>query len=352
MKIKNAVTIAGAFFCLLTACNSPEKDPVEEVKPITEEPKPLPPDSTAYFDSILKLKVNMPPIWQKGEYDKQAIADFSELANKSGGKFTYVRHAKEVAGTATNIIRKSLSKGADVLFLVDKTGSMADDIENIKNGLHQIVKELGRQKDVRCGMAFYGDKNEDRNWFNAVDFTYKLDSIKSRISDIKADGGGDLPESVYDGFFQAMTTMNFDTTRKVIVLVIGDAPSLDSNLADHSLEDVIAACKQRDIAINLYPMLLATNDGADALIYKPKETNLISKIFPNPSRGTAEVVISQKANYEFELINQRGGVVKRGKFQGDGVHLDLSSYSNGLYVFRIINAESRITSSSKIILQR
>ncbi|MBL7811648.1 MAG: T9SS type A sorting domain-containing protein [Bacteroidetes bacterium] len=325
------------------------------------EPKPLPaplvvkqilPDTAGLFDSMMRLQVTLPPILEKAQFDEVAAKEFTRLARETGGKFTLIRDVQEVVGSATSIIRRNLRKGTDVLLLVDKTGSMDDDIASIKVGLHKIVNALKKEKDIRCGMAFYGDKNNDDNWFNYLDFSKDFDSLQARIEDVKAEGGGDMPESVYDGFFEAHNKMNWDSTRRRMVILIGDAPSLDSNLAEYQLEDVIRVCRKHNISTNLYPMLLATNDGERAKITKPKTADLIGKVYPNPGTGPVTVEMSNYGTYEIQVYNQAGALLQQWEFSGKHTRADLSAYAPGLYLLRTIQKETRTVETARIVLQK
>ena len=304
-----------------------------------------------YADSLLRISIPEPPLLGKSEFDKEAHTEFSELAKTTGGSFILVRKSSEVAGTAVRIISENLKKGTDVLFLVDQTGSMSDDIENIKVGMKDIIRAIKKQRDIRCGMAFYGDKNEDREWFRHTRFTYDFDTLEKQIQSISASGGGDLPESVYDGFFEAMSTMNVDGSRKLMVMIIGDAQSLDSTRSTYSLQDVLAFCKKRDVHINLYPMLLATNDDSVEET-TPVHADLIYMVYPNPTRGDVNFKTNRAGFYEYEIINQAGSIIKTGGLAGPEATINIGMLSNGLYAIRLIDAESRHTESHKVVLQK
>ncbi len=305
----------------------------------------------SYADSLLRIPIPEPPLLGKAEFDKEAHTDFGELAKTTGGSFILVRKASDVANTAVRIINENLKKGTDVLFLIDQTGSMSDDIDNIKLGMKDIIRAIKKQKDIRCGMAFYGDKNEDAHWFRHTRFTYNFDTLESHIQNISATGGGDLPESVYDGFFEAMSTMNGDDSRKLMVMIIGDAHSLDSTRSTYSLQDVLAFCKKRDVHINLYPMLLATNDDRVEET-TPVFADLIYMVFPNPTKGEVNFKTNRAGFYEYEIINQAGSIVRTGSLIGPEATINMSMLSNGLYAIRLIDSESRHTESHKVVLQK
>lgn len=116
---------------------------------------------------------------------------------------------------------------ADIVFIIDTTGSMGDEINNVKNNVNSFVDTL-KTKGVSAGLALveYRDieedgydstkihKNGSSNWF------YDMDSYKNKISSsLYADGGGDTPESVVDALETARLLDMRASAGKIFVLV-------------------------------------------------------------------------------------------------------------------------------------
>ncbi|MFN2586500.1 MAG: hypothetical protein ABR613_00070 [Actinomycetota bacterium] len=105
--------------------------------------------------------------------------------------------------------------GLDVFFLVDVSDSMESTINGLREGMNEIVEELGRAKiDVQFGLGSfkdypipgYGDPR-------AGDYPYRLDraigpadaSFTEALESLQSSGGGDLPESQLTAVYQAAT---------------------------------------------------------------------------------------------------------------------------------------------------
>ena len=58
-----------------------------------------------------------------------------------------------------NIIKDNMIDNTDIIFVLDKTGSMSDAIDNINIGLKQIMIFLQKHENIRLEKATYGDKN-------------------------------------------------------------------------------------------------------------------------------------------------------------------------------------------------
>ncbi|HYO61769.1 MAG TPA: hypothetical protein VEU29_07710 [Actinomycetota bacterium] len=105
--------------------------------------------------------------------------------------------------------------GLDVFFLVDVSDSMNPTIAGLREGMNEIVEELGKSKiDVEFGVGSYKDYPIP-GYGDAVggDYPYRLDraigpadaSFTKALESLRSSGGGDLPESQLTGVYQAAT---------------------------------------------------------------------------------------------------------------------------------------------------
>ena len=115
----------------------------------------------------------------------------------------------------------------DVLFLIDSTGSMGDEIDQLKNNILSIsaqVAALPSRPDVRFGMVTYrdhGDQYVTRNY----NFTRDVQSFQKVLMDLRAAGGGDTPEALNEGLSEAIYGMNWRGGETVnFVFLVADAP--------------------------------------------------------------------------------------------------------------------------------
>lgn len=118
----------------------------------------------------------------------------------------------------------------DVVFAIDATGSMKDDIDLLRKKLiSRLQEKLKSFGDVRFGLLFYRDYGDNFNTrglpVKQFDFTYDFDEFSKNLNSIKIRGteGGDIPEAVYEALFACMDFYKWrgGATKKVIL--IGDA---------------------------------------------------------------------------------------------------------------------------------
>ena len=119
----------------------------------------------------------------------------------------------------------------DLLFLLDATGSMADEIDQIKTTLLSIserINALPARPDLRFGMVTYRDRG-DEFVTRVYDFDADVPTFLSTIQDVIADGGDDIPESLNEALHVAVhrPTWRLDDAIRLIVLVADAPPHLD-----------------------------------------------------------------------------------------------------------------------------
>jgi len=307
------------------------------------------------LDSLYKLSIFIPPLYDKQAFDSAATIKFFELAKATQGEVTLLVNSKLISNEIIEIIKTHASDNSDILFLIDKTGSMIDDIENVKKGLEQIIESINNFKNVRLAIALYGDKNVDgSNWFSYKDFEEDYSSAKQFINAIQVSDGGDTPESVYDGFFKSAEQGFWKSDSKRMIILIGDAPPLEKPASDYSISDVIKQATEDKIIMNFYPIVVTpTSDVVSTTPEtKPYETeNLILVFFPNPSTGLINVDFVKSDNYSIEIFNSSGNIVLTENFSGENWKKDISNFSAGIYVFRVSNQDNKFQ-TYKFVLQK
>ena len=140
----------------------------------------------------------------------------------------------------------------DVMFVIDATGSMGDEIEQLKANLASIsdrLEQLPAQPDVRFAMTVFRDRG-DAFVTRTFDFTSDIKAFQVALRAVEADGGGDTPESVNAALYDAVHKPAWrggDTVS--LAFLIGDAaPHLDYQDDPDYTTSVVAAA-QRGIKI-------------------------------------------------------------------------------------------------------
>jgi len=114
----------------------------------------------------------------------------------------------------------------DVVFAIDATGSMADEIQQVKQHLWSTANGILQgdpQPDVRFGLVVYRDR-QDAEHTRVVPLTRDVDAIHRELMSLQATGGGDYPEDVDAALQLAVDEMNWSESGARLVFLIGDAP--------------------------------------------------------------------------------------------------------------------------------
>ncbi len=116
----------------------------------------------------------------------------------------------------------------DVVFLLDATGSMGDEIAVIKEKMREMISAIALGEpspDVRFGIVVYRDRG-DEYVTRRYPLTRDIDQTVADLRDIEATGGGDYPESLNEGLHVALHDMEWNRTEGAahLVFLIADAP--------------------------------------------------------------------------------------------------------------------------------
>jgi len=109
--------------------------------------------------------------------------------------------------------------------VIDTTGSMADEIERIKNTLLRVTGKLrALQSDfIRYGAVLYRDIG-DVYLTKAHPFTKEISDFDRALQSVGAGGGGDGPESLNQGLAEAVG-MGWREGAAKVAFLNADAPS-------------------------------------------------------------------------------------------------------------------------------
>lgn len=188
--------------------------------------------------------------------EEELIRLFSELTDNDPSACNLVRDPSEIPDVLCRIVADA-EKGSEIVFLVDNTTSMRDDIDEVKRNINRIIDCL--PDGVRLGAATYGDINVDGpGWYERSDLNPDYEVARAFINAISLLGGGDDPESVYDALFKTLDEMSWlDCSAPDKIIVMGDAPPLiEPGLTTYQSADVIAKAESICPDTEFYPVIV------------------------------------------------------------------------------------------------
>lgn len=361
---------------------------------------------TAWSDNTGKAE-----LWS-GFGDNSHVKD---LAIKTGDKIFSAIPFSQGVNHITLKRNCAASNQAEIAFVVDATGSMADEIEYLKEELGDILAKFSMKDpslELYTGAVFYRDKG-DEYVTRIQPFSTKTGSTINFIKAQSAGGGGDYPEAVKEALEEATDKLNWSATaRTKIIFLLMDAPpheesggemaSLIAKAAAKGIRIVPVACSGTDKATEfiLRSMALATNgsylfltddSGIGNAHIKPTtdefkvellndlllrvmeqmcfvnacgdvSENVVPlssfsnpenvKVFPNPSTGPVTIETGKELK-EIFVTDFTGKIVMRlpGQRGKTQYALNLTAFPSAAYLIRYTTTEGK-TGTEKIIINR
>ena len=305
------------------------------------------------LDSLMEINVEIPQLIDTTFIATECLEQFNTLARETGGSLRVTSNSKFVAKIIGDIIESQASDNTDVMIIIDKTYSMADDLDNIQKGLDQILESIKSKENIRLSVSTYGDRNYDGPlWYDFQNFETDFEGTMNFIENIELTPGHDFPESVYDGIYKAFQEGFWLSDSKRIVILLGDAPSHGPSFSDHDEEEIIALATKDKINMNFYPIVLSPYDGVTGYAV-PKMQNLtfIESVYPNPTNGPLNIRLNQFGVFNLELFDQSGELIHEETIDSDTYSTELYDHPNGLYVLRISDKNKNFD-TRKIILSK
>lgn len=346
-------------------------EPVEETSSETQEPtKAAQPASSSFIkaqtyvdaesvahvvydvkEAIIDSLNKIIPLYDTSVYNKLAVSYFTSISNKLHGKPFFAPNADSLLNSIIEIMSTRIDDGTDIVFLIDKTGSMADDIDQVQKSMDLILDYLEKFRNVKVGIAMYGDKNWHYDfWYNSLDLDYDIEKMKKFLKKYQTIGNPDTPESVNDAIVRTVDEMSWTPGNKRLMLVIGDAPSQDSTMSDYTLQQVVEKCEAMDVKFNLYPIILALSPMQMALPSTFMKKDFM-KAYPNPVNEILNVELSLDGPFQYEVNDINGRFIKGGMLNSRNETVNVSELQNGNYLFQVYDQDGNTYNTKMIMVQ-
>lgn len=138
--------------------------------------------------------------------------------------------------------RVELGRGpAQVVFVLDVTGSMSGEISGVKNGIRNFVDQIGADGlSVEVGLVAFRDLRAGEFpevlKFDGQSFTSDIDQFKDAVAKLQArGGGGNRCESSFDALLQASRQPFSPDSQRILILITDQPPWLpDGEIREHS----------------------------------------------------------------------------------------------------------------------
>lgn len=205
-------------------------------------------------------------------FETSQAQDFIVSANKQGIAYTFTLLRGQQEQWVVNLVpfeRKTDRVALDVLFLLDSTGSMGDEIQALQSSVQSIAHQIDGMRprsDLRFGLVWYRDRG-DHFVVRSSDFTRDVRDFSRQLDSVHAQGGGDYPESLNEALHVALHEMSWREEDAVrLIFLIADAPPhLDYRQDfDYAQEMAVALAN----GVKIFPIAASGTDDQAEYIFR------------------------------------------------------------------------------------
>ena len=192
----------------------------------------------------------------------------------------------------------------DLMFVVDATGSMGDEITYLKTELLDVLNRSDNQVQgtMRYASVFYRDLGDDY-LTRVTDFTTSKTTIVDFVKNQNANGGGDTPEAVEEALKAAMQqNWSVNARARILFLILDAPPHEDQQKLNVVREQVkLAAAK----GIMLIPVTASGIDKASEFLFRfmAQGTNATYTFLTNHSGIGNSHLTPTVGSYQVEFLN-------------------------------------------------
>lgn len=193
------------------------------------------------------------------DYNPAAVDAFQDIAGFGGG--VMVRSKPE---TLVDDIMRSLSRIdpktlVDVVFAIDTTGSMKDDVDILRRDLiprlEAALKDYG---ELRIGLLLYRDYTDNYKYMGLpvkfYNFTQDIKQFSKHLNNFVIYGkeGGDIPEAVFEALWASSEFYKWrpDAQRKIVLIGDAEPHPTPRGGGKYTKEFVTRAVQKKGIAVD------------------------------------------------------------------------------------------------------
>ncbi len=207
-----------------------------------------------------------------------------QLSTATEGRTVESKAADDVPVLIRTIFDEGIPDGpVDVVFVVDATGSMVDDVAAVKRDMQTILAHLrARNPDYRVGLVTYRDIHDvylTRTWATLTNDDLL---IEQAIAAIEVEGGDDWREHVYAGITTALHHQPWRPHASQHIILMGDAPPHDDYTNDpRTLASVTATARAAPRHVRIHTIGIKCDASCErALATEEQERAQQGRIIP------------------------------------------------------------------------
>lgn len=192
----------------------------------------------------------------------------------------------------------------DVLFLLDATGSMADEIARLKETLASIasqISDLPQQPALRTALVAYRDRGDE--YITRVhDFDHDMQRFIQTIRGVQANGGGDYPESLNQALHEALNDTSWREDSVKLLFLLADAPPhLDYPQDENYATEMLRAQRR---AVKIFTVASSGLDRQGEFIFRQLSQQTLGRfIFILYAGPQGELTTPHEVGHDYSVEN-------------------------------------------------
>ncbi|MFV9503142.1 MAG: vWA domain-containing protein [Oscillochloridaceae bacterium umkhey_bin13] len=242
-------------------------------------------NQTPVLDARLTLFDGDQIVWRGRTYAGGQALFLPELAAPSQSTTLRLVAEYDQARTETTLVRGESSRiemgladaapldalRLDLLFLLDTTGSMGDELTRIQQTIDSIAARIDSftpRPSIRYGLVAYKDNNDGDEYVTfPVAFSEDLNSFRAALGRLSASGGGDIPEALDEAMYEAMVRMAWrdEPTVRLTFLVADAGPHVPGPSQFTYLDGVREAVAR---GVKIYPIAASNTDAQAEYVFR------------------------------------------------------------------------------------
>ena len=172
------------------------------------------------------------------------------IPSGTSGEDNYIQMMTELA---RNLTDAATVQEVDLVFIIDKTGSMEDNVRGIRAYIDLFFEHFTRSgHDAAFGLVTFADTMTKKPKVQGV--TTDHGKFKNWLYKIKFEGGGDLAESGLDALMAALHKIKFRGNAQRFFVLASDGAFHDADYdgrSEYSQDEVIETLQRQDVRVDV-----------------------------------------------------------------------------------------------------
>ena len=184
----------------------------------------------------------------KGASDQYLYPGGLARQRKEGDKFSEI--LPELAG---GILKRATRKKMDIVFVIDTTGSMRDNVRGVKDYIEYFLEPIeDKGFDAALGLVKFTDVSMRKT--EVVGLTQSQKKFRKWLDKTVFLGGGDIPESGYEALIATLEEIDFRDDAQKFFIFISDATQHDLDYdgkSRYTLDRIVARLNDEGVSMDV-----------------------------------------------------------------------------------------------------